>query len=125
MQKIKPLLPSLRENKRYLVIEIVSNEPNGFGFGEISKELIHCFEKYLGIFGLSEASISILKETFDRKSQRVIISALRKSIDRIKACLVYFNEIDSKKVMARSIYCSGTIKKAKEVMRSKVFKNEI
>ncbi len=114
MQRIKPLLPSLREDRRYLVIEIASEKP--FGFGDLYKQLNYCFEKYLGIFGLSEANISILKETFDKKSQRLIISACRKSIDKIKACLVYIDEINGKKAMARSIYCSGTIKKAKEMM---------
>jgi RNase P/RNase MRP subunit POP5 len=117
MQKIKPLLPSLREDKRYLVIEIVSDSLVAFGFDEINKQLVYCFEKYLGLFGVSEANISILKETFDKKSQRVIISASRRSIDKIKACLVYFDEINKKKAMARSVYCSGTIKKAKEMMK--------
>ena len=116
MRKVKPLLPSLREDRRYLVIEISSEWPSTFGFGEVYTQLNSCFEKYLGIFGLSEANISILKETFDKKSQRLIISACRKSIDKIKACLVYIDEINGKKAMARSIYCSGTIKKAKEMM---------
>jgi len=116
MRKVKPLLPSLREDRRYLVIEISSEWPSTFGFGEVYTQLNSCFEKYLGIFGLSEANISILKETFDKKSQRLIISACRKSINKIKACLVYIDEINGKKAMARSIYCSGTIKKAKEMM---------
>lgn len=116
MQKVKPLLPSLREDRRYLVIEISSERPSAFGLGEVYKELNGCFKEYLGIFGLSEANISILKETFDKKSQRLIISACRKSIDKVRACLVYLKEINGKKAMARSIYCSGTIKKAKEMM---------
>ena len=116
MHKVKPLLPSLREDRRYLVIEIISERPGAFGFGEVYKQLNGCFEKYLGIFGLSEANISILEKTFDGKSQRLIISACRKSIDKVRACLVYLKEIDGKKAMARSIYCSGTIKKAKEMM---------
>jgi len=116
MQKIKPLLPSLREDRRYLVVEITSEHLGLFDFDDIYKWLNHCFEKYLGVFGLSEANILVLKETFDKKSQRVIISACRKSIDKTKACLVYFDEINKKKVMARSVYCSGTIKKAKEIM---------
>lgn len=116
MRKVKPLLPSLREDRRYLVIEISSEWPSTFGFGDVYTQLNSCFEKYLGIFGLSEANISILKETFDKKSQRLIISACRKSINKIKACLVYIDEINGKKAMARSIYCSGTIKKAKEMM---------
>ena len=61
MAKIKPVLPSLREKKRYLVFEIVSKEPIK-DFSVISKAIWKALLDLSGVLGASKAGIWLLIE---------------------------------------------------------------
>ncbi len=83
---MKPLIPSHREKRRYLLLE----------GKDLKKNVTAAIKEFIGVLGLSEASPVWIKDD--------IISINRKSIDKVKASFAVFKEkIDVKKV-------SGTLR---------------
>ena len=112
--KLKPLLPSLRERKRYLAYEIISKEKLDLfaDVNDISEALTWAAEDYLGDIGMAEAGIMILKDKYNPKKQRGLIRAAHKSIDSLRAALAFISSIDNNDVVVRSVGVSGIMKKA-------------
>src|SRR3989344_8191267 len=83
---MKPLIPSHREKRRYLLLK-----------GEnLMRNAEEAIKEFVGILGLSEASPVWIKEN--------ILSVNRKSVDKVKASFaIYREKIDVLKV-------SGTLK---------------
>ena len=72
---MKPLKPSHREKKRYLLVK--GKEANK----KIIKEAIL---EYIGVLGFAEASPQVIKEN----KEKVIISINRKSLEKVRASFV-------------------------------------
>ena len=105
---MKPLLPSLREKKRYLVFEVISKEkltsmPNE----EIEKSM----RKLHGEIGLGGAGLIFLKNKWNKILQRGIIKVNYKYVDQLRASLCSFHRGGS---TIRSVGVSGILKKAEE-----------
>jgi RNase P/RNase MRP subunit POP5 len=87
---MKPLKPSMRENKRYLLIKGKNLKEN------IEKAILD----FVGILGYSKASPSFVKSGKDY----VVLSINREAINEVRASFAVFSdEINIKKV-------SGTLK---------------
>lgn len=87
---LKSLKPSMRENKRYLMVEGKNLDVN------IEKAILD----FMGILGMSKAGLSLVK----RQNSSAIISVNREALNSIRASLAVFPEkISVKKV-------SGTLK---------------
>lgn len=105
---MKPLLPSLREKKRYLAFEIISRRKvDNF---HLNKQISEACLRFLGTRGVAEAGIALLK--YSAESQRGLIRVNNKYIHNIKAALALINEIDNSEVIVRSIGISGILNKA-------------
>jgi ribonuclease P/MRP protein subunit POP5 len=105
---MKKLKPSLREKKRYLVYEIISDKR--YSYGGVSKAILNESEKFLGRLGMANAGLNILNEW---SGKRGILKVNNKYIDHIKATLTFINKIEDKKVMVKSVSVSGMLNKAK------------
>jgi RNase P/RNase MRP subunit POP5 len=105
MQKLKPLLPTLREDRRYLVYEVISAKPIKSSF---NKAFLGFFKEKLGVF--DAAGAGLLPVSFEAKLQRGMISVNRKYVDKIKAIITLYNQPET---MIRVLGVSGMIKKAK------------
>jgi len=91
---MKPLKPSMRENKRYLLVR-----------GENLKENIEkAILEFAGILGMSKIGLGVIKS----EKNTSIISVNRKAVDLVRASLVVFPE---KMVVER---VSGTLKGLKK-----------
>ncbi|MBT3298142.1 hypothetical protein HN385_04410 [archaeon] len=109
------LQSSLKEKKRYLVIEIMSGKVGQkFTFKEIKDSLEKSFSEHLGTFQLAKASVMVLKEKFNQDKQKVIVKVSNKYVDQILASLALTKEIAGKEVLLHSICCSGTLKKVSD-----------
>ncbi len=108
------LQSSLKEKKRYLVVEIISKGDKKFSFKEIKESLDKSFQENLGTFQLAKASVMILKEKFNQDKQRLIIKVSNKYVDQILASLALNKEVAGEEVILKSVCCSGTLKKASE-----------
>ena len=108
--KLKPLLPSLKEKKRYIVYEIISEKQ--FTPRDATAAIEKATKDFLGILGLSKAGIIILKERF--KNNKGIIRVNNKYVDETKAALTLIKEINKTKVTFRSLGVSGILDKAQK-----------
>ncbi len=89
---MKALIPSHKENKRYLLVKGKDLKKN------IEKSIL----EFTGILGLSKTGLSFIKS--DSKNNSAVICINRESVDNVKASFVVFPEkIEVLKV-------SGTLK---------------
>ena len=109
--KLKPVLPSLREKKRYLVFEVISKERVN-NFEAVSKAILNYSLEFLGQLGVAKAGIIPLANKWNPELQRGIVRVGHKHIDAVKAALMLADKIDNKEVIFRSVGVSGILKKA-------------
>ncbi len=102
---MKPLLPTLKEKKRYLVFEVIAEKIDKEKVEKLIDE--QCI-KFMGENGYSKAGIMVLKETW--RKNKGIMKVNTKYLDEVKMSLglVKGNQV------VNVIGVSGTLNKAKE-----------
>ena len=111
--KIKPLLPSLREKKRYLAYEVISR--NRFdGAFPASKAILNASNELLGSLGMAKAGILTLNDKWNAESQRGILRVNNSHVDNLKASFVFVKNIEGKEAVIKSVGVSGILKKAQQ-----------
>ena len=105
---MKPLLPSLKEKKRYLSFDIISE--GKFSVDDVSKAVISETLSFLGTFGSAKAGIMFLKDKYN--NNKGIIKTSHKYVDKVRTSLSLIKEIDNKEVIFRTNVVSGILKKA-------------
>jgi len=103
------LLPTLRERKRYIGFEVVSNRL--VPFTEVSTAIQASYLSLFGTWGLGTAGVQILKECY--KNNKGIIRVNHTSVHQAKACLGAVRSIDH--ALVQSFTTSGNIGKVKQV----------
>lgn len=111
--KLKPILPSLREKKRYLVFEVISKHKIN-GFDEVSDSITESALGFLGQLGAANAGLLPLANKWDPELQRGIIKVSHKHVDGLRASLAVANKIGNESAIFRSLGVSGILKKAEE-----------
>ena len=109
--KLKPVLPSLREKKRYMVFEVVSNKKITDA-SLVSNAIWHYSLQFLGQLGVAKAGLMVLNNKWDAELQRGIIKVSHKHVDAVKAGLTFANKIGNTDIIFRSIGVSGILRKA-------------
>lgn len=109
------LRPSLREKKRYIVIEVVKEVKIDSGnslinYSNLGKVIEKALLDYLGILGMSEVGYLFIES----KGNKCIIRVSAKSLEKSRAALAFVKEIDGNKVMLNPIFVSGSIKVARD-----------
>lgn len=104
-------MPTLRERKRYLAFEIISERPIQ-DFKPVSDAIWQTALGFLGELGCAEAGIMILKDKYDAERQRGLIRINNKSLDKMRASLSLIQKIGGQEVIVRSVGASGILKKA-------------
>lgn len=107
--KVKPLMPSLREKKRYMLYQVVSDKK--FSQVEIETTIKKAQNDFLGILGSAKAGVMILKNKFDEKEQTGIIRVSAKYMDHMKTALGLVQKIKDHDAVIRTIKVSGVLKK--------------
>ena len=111
--KIKPVLPSLRAKKRYLVFEIISEQAIK-DVSLVSSTIINCTSKLLGDYGMAKANINILSNKWNEELQRCIVKVNHKYAEALRAALTLVDKINDQKVIIRSLGISGILRKAEK-----------
>ncbi len=108
---MKPLLPSLREKKRYLAFEIISSKKvNKMPYEEIQKSMLGLH----GSVGLADAGLIFLKNKWNTELQRGIVKVSHRSVDDLKGTLCFVDKINNTESIIKSVGVSGILKKAEE-----------
>lgn len=112
---IKPLLPTLREKKRYVAFEILSGKKSSFQ--EVSRALWNAFSSFLGELELAKAGIIMIANTFNVNMQSGVIRVNNNYVDHVKAALTFVKNVEQQPVVVKSLIVSGVLNKAlKRVM---------
>ncbi len=114
--KTKPLLPSLREKKRYLAYEIISE--NILSKKSVLTLLRQKLVQTLGTFDSAGAGIMVLPSKYDYKGQKGVLKVNHRYLDKVKAGFCLINDIDGNKVIVRSLGASGMINKMKNYVNT-------
>lgn len=110
-KKIKSLLPSLKEKKRYIAIKV---EPiQGYLTRNPTEEIIHKIKTVLGVFDSADAGLMYLD--YDGKNNISFIKCSALSLDKVRASLLFIDEIGMQKVILSSLKVSGMVDKIKKV----------
>jgi len=109
--KLKPILPSLREKKRYLAFEIVSKSKIK-DFSAVSRAIWTSLLSFEGELGAAKAGIWLLPDKYNEKTQRGIIKVTHKHVNSLKASLALIKNIENQDVIVRSLVSSGILNKA-------------
>jgi ribonuclease P/MRP protein subunit POP5 len=110
-RRLKPLLSSLRERKRYLAYEVISKIP--IDPISASKAILDSANGFLGSSGASEAGIIPMDEQWNTMNQRGIIRVNNKHVDKVRASFIFIQKIKGTDAIVRSIGASGILRKAK------------
>ena len=107
--KIKALMPSLREKKRYVAFEMMSHDDVSF---QDAKNIIEssCLS-YLGELSYGKSGIMFLADKY--RKNKGILRVEVKHLNDLKACLAL-----AKDVQMRSLGTSGILNKAEKFIAS-------
>ena len=110
--KIKPLLPSLREKKRYLAYEVISKSKFDDPVS-VNKAILTAANELLGHLGMSKAGM-IPIDVWNENMQRGIMRVNNKHVKELQASLIFVNNIQGKEVIVKSVGASGILRKAQQ-----------
>lgn len=113
MAKLKTLMPSLKEKKRFLVFEIISNKGIK-DFKKIHQAIWNKSNEFLGKLDTAKAGLMLLSDKWDEKKQKGILKINNRYIDKIKAVFTMITNIEREKIIIRSIGLSGILNKAEK-----------
>ncbi|MEM2874229.1 MAG: Rpp14/Pop5 family protein [Candidatus Nanoarchaeia archaeon] len=112
---LKPIPPTTRERKRYLLVKVEANVP--VEIRELENALINGCLQFLGELGVAKAGILVMADTWN--GETIIIKTGHKFVDETKTAISLINSINNKKVRLSIIKVSGTIAKLKQINKSK------
>ncbi len=109
-RKLKPVLPSLKEKKRYVAFRVIS--PKKVQRQDVIHTIEDTLTSSLGWFGRAQAGAWLVSDSWDDSSQSGLIRVNHRFVDQIKGSLTFINSITESPVLVRSIGVSGILKKA-------------
>jgi len=111
MSEPKPLPPSLRTQKRYLVFEIISE--NQIEYGNLITSIWDSAINFLGEILSSRAGIWIIQNLYDEKTQKGIIRCNHEFVEEVRTALSLIHVIGETKAIVKILGVTGTIKSAR------------
>ena len=109
-RKLKPLMPSLREKKRYLAFEVISD--GKVHADAVENSVFSAVKDLTGSLGMARAGLLFLRDKWNEEKQRGLIRVSHKSVDELRSSLAFIKDIENKEVIVRSIGLSGVLRKA-------------
>lgn len=103
MERIKSLLPSLREKKRYIKYDVVADSQ--INENDLRKEIDDTILRFLGEYGKAKAGVMVLKDNIIRVNTKYVNEVIT-ALNLVKKC-------KSKEVMIKTKKVSGVLRKAK------------
>jgi len=113
--KQKILLPTLKEQQRYVVYKVVSD--NVFkDFNLVHNNILNQCNAMLGIFEGAKAGLMSAK--YNAQKCTGIIRVNNKYVDKLKICLGLIKNIDNKELIVDCVFVSGMLNKAVDKMNN-------
>jgi RNase P/RNase MRP subunit POP5 len=111
--KGKPLLPTLRTKKRYVVYDVICDKTIDIRmvFSLISASYKECF----GIFGLGYAGL-IDTKIYNQEKKSGILKINNKYVGDLRVAMSMIEKIDGISALVKTKITSGILKKAKAIL---------
>jgi ribonuclease P/MRP protein subunit POP5 len=107
-ERLKILLPTLREKDRYIAFKIISEEP--ITYSDLESAIWNQLLDFYGEYGMSKTSMWLMKKLWDERSQAGIIRCNNKSVPQIVAGLGLISRLGDVRVIVKILSISGTLK---------------
>jgi len=108
---MRPLLPSLKENKRYVLFKVHSDA--AVNKSQCSDAISSAVLRFLGELGCAKAGITFIKENYDPAEKTGIIRVNTKYIDELKVSIGSIKQIGPHNATFDVVKVSGNIGKLK------------
>jgi len=106
--KLKFLLPTLREKDRYISFQVISEDP--IEYSDLESAVLNTFLDFYGEHGFSELSLWIIKNLYDPERQIGVIRCNNKSVQQVIAGLGLVSRLGETRITIKILKVSGTIK---------------
>ena len=106
---MRPLQPTLKERKRYIVYEIITSSPIK---GDVPGLLLDKLSELLGVFGVAKAGL--LSIAYDK--QHGIIRCAHDQQKEVRAALTMIRFLGRTRVIIRVLGVSGILAKSKRFL---------
>jgi ribonuclease P/MRP protein subunit POP5 len=107
-EKLKILLPTLREKERYISFQVISEEP--ITYSDLESAIWNQLLDFYGEYGVSKTSMWLVKNLWDEKNQAGVIKCNNKSVSQVVAGLGLISRLGDIRVIFKILKVSGTIK---------------
>jgi len=107
-EKLKILLPTLREKERYVSFKVISEEP--INYADLESAIWGTILDFFGEHGISKTSLWLIKNLYSEKDQIGVIKCNNKSVPQVIACLGLISRLGDARVIFKILKVSGTIK---------------
>jgi RNase P/RNase MRP subunit POP5 len=104
---MKPILPTLKENPRYVQFKISSKQTLSAKDAQIA--VLSGCKRFLGELGVAKAGIQFMK--YDTKNQSGVLKTNSKMLNETKAALALIKDIKGKKATVSAEKVSGILRK--------------
>jgi ribonuclease P/MRP protein subunit POP5 len=108
MAKTLKLLPSLRERKRYILFQVISEEP--IVYEELEQAIWNQFLDTFGELGVSRLDMKLVKDLYDPGKQTCVISCNNNSVQQVLAGLGLISRLGDRRIIIKILKVSGTIR---------------
>ena len=104
---MKPILPTLKENPRYVLFKIKSSF--NYSKTDAEKHIMFDCKRFLGELGIAKSGIKFM--SFDKTSQLGVIRTNSKYLDETKSALTLIKKLCSKNAKIDVLKISGILNK--------------
>lgn len=109
-------LPALRKKSRYIVFKV--HAENRLTYQNVRDAVYNAVSEWFGASGMARADIHLIKNLWDHEEQKGFIRCSHRVVDDVKAALLTVRQIGDEKVIFQTLRVSGTIKTAREKLKS-------
>ncbi|MHA1860424.1 MAG: Rpp14/Pop5 family protein [Candidatus Asgardarchaeia archaeon] len=117
MKNLKILPPTLREKKRYIAFQVISEEGEEFSYSDLESAIWNKLLDFLGEYGVSKTSVWLLKDTWEQDKQIGILRCNHKSVQPVIASLGLIDRLGDNRITIKILNISGTINSIKKKLR--------
>jgi|YelNatPaOPRAMG01_1025707.scaffolds.fasta_scaffold04323_16 ribonuclease P/MRP protein subunit POP5 len=106
--KLKILPPTLREKKRYILFQVISEEP--IVYEDLEQAIWNQFLDTFGELGVSRLDMRIIRNLYRPENQTCVISCNHASVQQVIAGLGLLSRLGDSRIIIKILKVSGTIK---------------
>ncbi|MBU0953180.1 MAG: hypothetical protein KKA90_02025 [Nanoarchaeota archaeon] len=99
--------PTARPSQRYLFFKVHAEEP--VAFENLQGRIFEALEDYLGVSGVSQANLKLIKNLWDRRAKTGVLRCTPKTVDEVKLALALIHQLGDQPVLIQTRRVSGTI----------------